>query len=96
MQGFLQKYMTTEATLVGGGVLWAILSQFLPGLSALDVPQIVPALPAFQLTPGHMIVLGLIPVALKIVTPGKVPFIGAVNQKPLPDGAPPPPTGDDK
>lgn len=84
MSEFISKYLTSEAVLVGGGIVWAILAQFLPGLSALDVPAIGGFTPAFAITPGHMIALGLIPIAIKTVTPGKTPFVGVPTAPPAP------------
>lgn len=78
MKDFLHTWVTTEGVLVVGGFLWAIVGAVLPAIALIPVPAIgipgVFASPEFNIGPGHMIVLGLIPVAIKIIKPGAVPF----------------------
>lgn len=78
MKDFLHTYVTTEGVLVIGGFAWAILGSFLPAIATIPVDAIgIPGVfqsPAFNIGPGQMIVLGLIPIVIKIVKPGAVPF----------------------
>lgn len=81
----LPRWITTELVLIVGGFLWAIAGVFLPQLATIPVPGIglpgVLSTPAFEIGPGQMIVLGLVPVVLKYLHAGKTPFVNAPAAK---------------
>lgn len=81
MKDFIAKYLTTEAVFIAGGLLWAGLSQAVPSLALIPVPAIAGVTPEFNIGPGHMIALGLVPIAMKIIVPGKTPFVSVVSPK---------------
>lgn len=79
MKELVQKYVTSEGVLIVGGLLWAIAANWVPTLAVIPVPGIEGVFPGFSIGPGHMLAIGLVPLGLKVFTPGKTPFVGAVN-----------------
>lgn len=93
MGAWMSKWLTTEAVFSILGGVWFVLSSFFPAIpQSMPIPAVIPGLDS--ITPGLLVAISLVPVVLKVVTPGQVPFVR--KQVPMPDGAPPPPTGDDK
>lgn len=84
----LPPWITTEGVLIVGGLLWAILSQFIPAVGTLEVPAIAGVTPTFDIAPGHMVALGLVPVAVKMIGKNTTPFIGARAEAPPEDPKP--------
>ena len=80
MKELVQRYLTTEAVFAGTGAVWFLLSSFLPA-----VPQAMPLglpIPGFQevtITPGLLVGVAVVPVAMKVFIPGRMPFIGTTN-----------------
>lgn len=81
MNETLHKYLTTEAVLIGGGFLWWAVGAFVPQLAQMVIPAIgIPGvfqLPDLVVVPGHLFLLGLVPVGLKTIKPGATPFKAA-------------------
>ena len=84
MTAWLQKWLTTEAVFSLSGGLWFVLAAIFPTIPAtMPIPAIIPGFS--EITPGLLVGVSLVPVLLKVFTPGRVPFVG--TQKPMPDDA---------
>lgn len=75
MIAFLQKWVTTEGLLAVVGGAWFAVSAIFPVIPAeMPIPALIPGLTA--ITPGLLVLLMLFPIVLKMVIPGKTPFVG--------------------
>lgn len=76
MKELVQKYLTTEAVFAGTGVIWFLLSSFLPAIPQqmpLGIP--VPGFENLTISPGLLVGVAVVPVILKLAIPGRTAFI---------------------
>lgn len=81
----LPKWLTVEGLLLPGGFLWAVVGAFLPQIALIPVPGIgIPGVfttPDFQIGPGHLIVIGVLPVVLKLISANKTAFVNTTPKE---------------
>ncbi len=77
MLSWIQKFVTTEGVFASLGGLWFVVSAIWP-----TIPSTMPAglpIPGFEnlaLSPGLFVAVAFVPFLLKLIIPGKTPFIG--------------------
>ena len=77
MQSWIQKFVTTEGVFAFLGGLWFVVSAIFP-----TIPSTMPAglpIPGFEnlaISPGLFVAVAFVPIFIKVLVPGKTPFIG--------------------
>lgn len=73
----MPKWITTEGIFAASGALWLIISSFTPIPASVPLGIPVPGFTEITITPGLLIGVALVPVLLKMVQPGKTPFVNS-------------------